>query len=748
MELQDIIEVMEHALSGISKIDAHGCYLYVNKAYAEMVGYRPEEMIGMAWQQTVHSDDLEYLKLAYQQMVQDGKVEVEARGLRKDGSSFYKQVVMISTYNQRHQFNGYYCFAKDISDRKQAEIALQDSQARFAGILEIARDAIIAINAAQQITLFNRGAERIFGYSSEEVLGQPLALLIPSRFTQSHQQHVQHYAESTGKTRQMGERGIVFGRRKDGTEFPAEASISKLTLNGEMIFTTFLRDISDSQQKEFALQRAIEAAEAANLAKSMFLANMSHELRTPLNVILGFAQLMAQDSSLTQSQRDDLQTIRRSGDHLLSLINDILDLSKIEAGHTSVENTAFDLIALLHSLRTMLAERATSKGIHLDYTIAPEVPQFVIADEQKIRQVLLNLLSNAIKFTHQGHIRCQVSIQEESQPVPQRSSPNLVFLQIQVMDTGAGIAPEELELIFDAFVQAQAGKQSTSGTGLGLTISRKLLELMGGDISVDSIVGQGSTFSFVLPVQPTSGTKIQSGQDTQTVIGLAFGQPQHRILIVDDEADNRRLMVRLLAPLDLEVYEATNGQDAVHICQQWCPDLIWMDIRMPIMDGYAATRQIRSQESSSPVPIIIALTAQASRSDRGLALAAGCNDYISKPFQKETVYLKLAEHLGLKYRYAEPLTSGDLQPAPTHANPDQLNEAKSTVASLSDLTTLPANWLNDLEKAAVCGNDRAIVAVAKKFPPELAQLAALLTGMADQYQFEHILQLIQNHIPG
>ncbi|MEG4083783.1 PAS domain S-box protein [Microcoleus sp. POL10_C6] len=983
-ERKEMSEVMQNAVSGISKLDVQGRYLYVNKAYADMTGYHPEEMIGMSWEKTVDPDELKKLVAAYWRMVQEGRVEVETRGVRKDGSVFYKQLVMISTYDEQHQFMGHYCFMKDISDRKKAELALEQellrtktlfntsmdgvvvmnrlgkvveaspsfarmlgysleetlnlsvfdwdaqltkeelqlfilrdeiiplfqtrhrrkdgsvydveiswdrvelegemmnfcicrditerkqaeidlhiSQSRFAGILEIASDAIISINTNQQITLFNKGAERIFGYAAEEVLGKPLAMLMPSRFAEVHHQHISEYTHNGSYARQMAERGAIFGRRKDGTEFPAEASISQIEIGGEIIFTTFLRDItarqqaeealryqkemfqaivdnipvmialfnrqgqmellnpefenilgwsledwqqkdilaecypdpvdrqnvgnfmlsatgkwqdmktltatgqqletswanvrlssghflgigqdiSDRKQKELALQHAREAAEAANLAKSTFLANMSHELRTPLNVILGFAQVMTHDPSLTPNQKQDLETIRRSGDHLLSLINDVLDLSKIESGHCTVEESGLDLIALLHSLRNMLAERASSKGLDLCFEIAPEVPQFMLVDAQKLRQVLLNLLSNAIKFTDRGSISLQVSIEADGTGALTTTRP---ILQFVVADTGVGMASVELDTIFDAFVQAQAGRRSIGGTGLGLTISRKLLELMGGEISVSSTLGEGSTFTFTLPVSPISGVNVTPEENNRLVIGLAPSQADHRILVVDDQAENRLLMVRLLTQLGLEVKEATNGQEAVQIWQQWQPDLTWMDIRMPVLDGYEATKQIRAMEDGQK-SIIIALTAQASQSDRALALAAGCNDYISKPFREQTLFLKMGEYLGLEYVYEEEDTEKGERG--TDCFPSDLCSVASSVSDSLDpmlLATLPKEWVVQLEDAALCGDDFAIVGLVAQLSSELAQFGIHLTELANQYQFEKILNLIQRNFP-
>lgn len=613
-ELREMTAVLENVVTGISRLDGQGQYLYVNKAYASITGYHPEEMVGMPWQQTVCPNDVERMITAYQQMVQEGRVEVEATGIRKDGAIFHKHLVMIAIYDEQEQLLGHYCFMKDISDRKRIEVELRQAK---------------------------------------------------------------------------------------------------------------------------------EAAEAANLAKSLFLANMSHELRTPLNVILGFAQVMAHDPALTPSQQEDLQTIHRSGDHLLSLINEILDLSKIEAGHCVIEETGFDLLALLQALRRMLADWVNSKGLQLHFEIDPEVPQFILADAQKLRQILLNLLGNAIKFTQQGSITLRVHCDRRPlQPDPARVAvPRLRFpLTFQVIDTGIGIGPADCDRIFDAFAQAHAGKRVTNGTGLGLTISRKLLELMDGEITVNSGVGQGSTFTFTIPVCQTSHVSVEPALSDRRVLGLAPGQPDYRILVVDDQPENRLLIVKLLTQIGLQVRAATNGQEAVHAWQEWQPDLTWMDIYMPVLDGYEATRQIRAIEKKQ-TSIIIALTAQASQSDRALALAAGCNDYISKPFQSKTLFLKMTEYLGLQYVYAEPgmLTQQVLDRSTSPLPKNQFNWCDPTL-----LVALPPELLTSLENAAVRGDDRAMHELIAQLPPTLATLATQLKEFAANYQFEQIIQLLQH----
>jgi len=857
-ELKEMSEVMKNAVSGISKIDPEGRYLYVNQAYSDVTGYPPEEMIGMLWEKTVHPDELEKLIALYWQMVKEGRVEVETRGVRKDGSVFYKQLVMISTYDEQHQFLGHYCFMKDISDRKQAEIALAQELLRSKTFFNTSIDGVVIMDRYGKVIESSPSFAKMIGYSLEEIMNLSV-FDWDAKWTKEELQGILEMEEFVPLFE-------TIHRRKDGSVYDVEISYNRvelegervnfcicrditerkrneadrkqsekalryqkemfqaivnhipvmialfdnqgkiellnpefekilgwsledwqqqdilakcypdpvdcqkvidfmlaatgkwqdmktLTATGEQLETTWAnvrlsdghflgigQDISDRKHKELALLHAMEAAEAANLAKSIFLANMSHELRTPLNVILGFTQVMAHDLSLTPNQQEDLQTIRRSGDHLLSLINDVLDLSKIESGHCTIEETGFDLIALLHSLRNMLAERASSKGLDLCFEIAPEVPQFVIADTQKLRQILLNLLSNAIKFTNQGVVTLRVSIKTPA-------AEDGMILQFAVIDTGVGIEAEEINTIFDAFVQAQAGKRSVSGTGLGLTISRKLLEIIGGEISVSSIVGEGTTFTFTLPVTPISGINLTPEQKDRLVIGLAPGQPHHRILVVDDRAENRLLMVRLLTQLGLEVKEATNGEEAVQVWKEWLPDLTWMDIRMPILDGYEATKQIRAMEEGES-SIIIALTAQASQSDRTLALTAGCNDYISKPFREQTLFLKMAQYLGLKYVYEEE-EKRDWEKK-IDGSPSSLSSVTSNITDSFDptlLATLPKVLLAELEDAAVCGNDGAIAEITANFPPELTQLATRLTELSNQYQFEQILHLIHSNFP-
>jgi CheY-like chemotaxis protein/nitrogen-specific signal transduction histidine kinase len=409
---------------------------------------------------------------------------------------------------------------------------------------------------------------------------------------------------------------------------------------------------------EAELQHAKEVADAVNRAKSTFLANMSHELRTPLHAILGFTELLALEENLSGFQRESLEIINHSGEHLLGLINDVLEVSKIEAGKAVVTLGRVDLPNLLKSLEELMQLKATSKGLHLVFDLADNLPRLIQTDENKLRQILLNLLSNAIKFTPTGTVTLRVGI-EAVDPNQMRLEQDLStshHLLIEVEDTGMGIVPAELDRLFEAFFQTESGRQSRKGTGLGLFISRQLVQLLGGDITVESSIGQGTCFKFyidisLLPDQPdVSYPQITSSR--QRLIGLAPNQTDWRILVVEDMVENRRLLVQLLRKVGFEVQSAENGQEAIALWQGWNPHLILMDMRMPIIDGYETTRQIKATARGWKT-VIIAVTASVLDEERGSIYAAGCDDLLCKPFKEQVLFSKLAEHLGVRYLYED-----------------------------------------------------------------------------------------------
>ena len=402
------------------------------------------------------------------------------------------------------------------------------------------------------------------------------------------------------------------------------------------------KSIAESARAE--AETARQMAEKANQAKSEFLAKMTHELRTPLNAILGFAELIRRDSETTEHQRGTLDIIHNSGEHLLSIINDVLEMSKIEAGGVEMTNEKFDFIQMLKSVHDMLDFKAEQKGLKLIFRKAGGLPRYVVSDKAKLRQVIINLLSNSLKFTDEGSISLKVRCGSQTA--------GKAKIYFEVADTGKGISEEELPKLFQKFVQTETGKGSSEGTGLGLTISRSFIQYMGGDISVTSEVNKGTTFHFHIIVDVCESQEfVQAAAAPKQVIGLAPGQATRRILIVDDQMVNRMLLMRLLKPVGFELCEAENGRDALEKWATFEPDMILMDQDMPEMNGMDATRAILSRTDSPP--IIVALTAYAMEEARREILAAGCTDFLSKPFKNDELFGLFERYLDVRYVYKE-----------------------------------------------------------------------------------------------
>ena len=396
------------------------------------------------------------------------------------------------------------------------------------------------------------------------------------------------------------------------------------------------------EERTHALKLAKEAAESASRSKATFLANMSHELRTPLNAILGFAQLMLYDQDLNEQNQSDLQIICNSGHHLLTMINDILEMSKLEAGGIFLREQECDLTDIIDTAKDMLHLKALEKKLDFEVIIHPHTPRLIYTDEGKLRQILINLVGNAIKFTDLGHVYVRVFVQ------------NNLHLYFEVEDTGSGISDSEMATLFQPFVQTDSGRRSQEGTGLGLSISYNYVHLMGGQMSVSSKVGKGSTFSFYIPLKPLESNNSESIRSSNRVVGLQSNQTNYRILIAEDIRLNRQLLTRILTPLGVEVREVNNGIEAIAVWQSWSPHLIWMDARMPMLNGSEAASAIRAIEAERNIPDaervkMIALTASLVNSEEEDLSTYGFDGFVTKPFTEDLVFEEMARHLNLQY---------------------------------------------------------------------------------------------------
>lgn len=601
----------------------------------------------------------------------------------------------------------------DLTERLAAQSALR----KLTRAIEHSSASVVITDRHGAIEYVNPKFCEVTGYTVEEAIGQNPSIL------NSGLQPAAFYAEmwqaiSVG----LEWHGEFCNKKKNGELYWESASISAIRdADGAIThYVAVKEDITAQKHAAEELARAKEAAEAANHAKSAFLASMSHEIRTPMNAILGFTQLLARDTSLTEEQRQRLKIIARSGEHLLALINDILDMSKIEAGRVTLVPARFDLPSFLQDMMAMLHVRTEEKGLFLHLVHDTQLPAAIIADEGKLRQVLINLLGNAVKFTRHGGVTLRVGIQGEG-PEQQR-------LMIAVEDTGVGIAPDEQNKLFQSFEQTSSGRLSQEGTGLGLAISQAFVRLMGGEINLESAVNQGSRFAFAIPIVLAESDDLPASPDERRIAALQPGQEAMRILVVDDKETNRQLLAQLLAAIGFRTQEAANGLEAIAQFTAWHPHLILMDVSMPEMDGLEATRRIRAISQGAHIPII-AVTASAFLEDRQIALDAGVDDFLGKPFHEQELLAKIHTHLGVLYQYIEEEAR---IVAPID---DQVALSHTAVAMLS------AELLARIRAAALHGYWDDLLQGIAEVEQQNPRLADELRMLAEQYDYGTLIDL-------
>ncbi len=585
-------------------------------------------------------------------------------------------------------------------------------------VLENTSDFVAMADTGGQILYVNPAGMELVGRAGED----PQTLQVSD--LQAPRDYERLITETFPFVREHGSwLGELFLWHADGSEIPVSQVITVVRdERGELVgYATISRDITELKRSEAERQKAVDAAEAANRAKTVFLANMSHELRTPLNAILGFAQLMIRGEGLSDEHYGHLEVINRSGEHLLTLINDVLEMSTIEAGRLTLNERAFDPRRLFADLVDMLRLRVEEKGLALVVEVDPGVPKELRGDPAKLRQVVLNLLGNAIKFTDVGSVRVRAELRGE---FPQHR------LWVEVEDTGRGISVDELPRLFRPFEQTKSGRVSQDGTGLGLTISQHFVRMMSGEIEVRSEPGVGSSFSFEVEVA-IGPQAVEPGAvevpSARQIVGLAPGQPRWRLLVVEDRWQNREILRSFLEPVGFDIREAVNGAEAVAIAEEWAPHLIWMDIRMPVMDGVEATRRIKALPGGAAM-VVIAVSANVFEGDRSRMEEVGCADFVAKPFRGQRLFEILTRHLGCTYLYGDEERSS--------------RPAVGAVSGAEPLPPLPRGVGAELRGAAEAADPVRLRGLLAELPGEHQEFVQRVEAALHEFAYGAIMELL------
>ncbi|NUO78545.1 PAS domain S-box protein [candidate division KSB1 bacterium] len=706
-------EIFNNAAEGIIVYDTELRYVLFNRFMEALTGKRAEEVIGRYAPEVfpvLHEKGMDdHLRRA----LAGETVKVPDVFLKFEGREVWESNVYGPHRDAQGNIMGVIALVNDITERKRSEESLRSSEERFRTLFESAPIGITINNAEGRFLQVNRAMQELLGY--EEAALQTMRfkeVTLPEDFAESKQVFGElvagrrsHFNIEKRYRKKSGEilwantvcRAIRDAEGKFLYTFAmivditarkqADAALRKAhdELEGRVKERTrelsnsnvlLTKQIEERLRMEAALKEAKEVAEMANRAKSEFLANMSHELRTPLNGILGYAQILKRDAALSAGHKENVEIIQRSGEHLLTLINDVLDLAKIEAGKFELHLGDFSLTDLLQSVTEIARVRAEQKGLAFVYESLSPLPAFVTGDERQLRQVLLNLLANAVKFTETGGVSFKIGTAA--------SRAGETRVRFQVEDTGIGIPQERLEEIFLPFQQVSELRHRVEGAGLGLAISRKLVNLMGGELHVRSELGHGSAFWFEIVLPETQAAR-RVLQTVEHSINGYLGEKK-KLLVVDDKKENRALLAKLLAPLGFEITEAGHGQEALDILARAPVALILLDLVMPVMDGFEATRRIRQLPHCEHTPII-ALSASVFEHNREASLSAGCNDFIPKPVRLEVLLEKLQTHLQLQWRYAEEARPQLESPAPQFTAPPRAElEALHQLAMMGDLS--------------------------------------------------------------
>lgn len=735
--------ILDNVAYGIISTTPDGIITSINPAAEHLLGYTADEVVGKQtpalWHdpeevagharrlaQELDEIDLQGFAVFTARPRHGQREEREWTFIRQDGTRLPVLLSVTALRDDSARIIGYVGLTYDLSERKRTESQLQ----LLSFALDKVGESILLLGENDpRFVYVNESTATTLGYSREELTGgMGISDIDPSW---SPQAVARHWAELCTRRRMQFE---STHRTRDGRIIPVEITSNYFEFDGKKYNLVICRDIAERrqaednlrryqdqleetvQQRTAELQQARNAADEANRAKSAFLANMSHELRTPLNAILGFSRLMRQDRALSDAQAGNLDIINRSGEHLLTLINDVLEIAKIEAGRLQLESAPVDIGGLVHDVADMMRLRAEEKGLQLHVAQESGVPPFIRGDEARLRQILVNLVGNAVKFTARGGVAIRLAMTPEA---PSR-------LLIEIEDSGPGIGAEDRERIFKPFVQLAAGTEQ-KGTGLGLAITKQFIDLMGGDIGVDSLPGKGSLFRVVLPVE-MADVPAPKREERGQVAGLVPGQPPYRILIAEDQLESQLLLQRLMEDIGLATRVAENGEQCVKLFQEWQPHLIWMDRRMPVLDGVAATRRIRQLPDGGAVRIV-AVTASAFKEQQQELLDAGMNDFVRKPYRFAEIYDCLARQLNIQFIYHADAPASPAQPIP------------------AQVKALPAELRRQLKEALECLDSDRVAALLDQVRQANAELGAALFALARDFDYPAILGLLAEAEP-
>ncbi len=714
--------IIQSQAEGIGFINQNEVFELVNPAAERIFETEENKMVGTCLYDYLNAEERDKVD---QQTRNRGAGYVntyELQIITQKGNDKYIHVTATPKLDSNNKYLGAYGVFQDITDRKKAEEEVKRVSTRLALATFVGGIGVWELDIASNIILADDQMYRLFGIekeNSESPYETWLSVIHPD-----------------DKERVNLEMQNAFRGEKDfNTEFQVcwtDGTIHNIRAlatvqNNEsahpvrMIGTTW--DITKEKRTEAIILKAWQDAEHANKAKSVFLANMSHEIRTPLNAIIGFSQLMNRDKLLSEAQKEYNNSIIRAGEHLLALINDILELSKMEAGRLELNSRNVDLKALLADIQMMFKGPAQSKHLRFIFETSPELPRFIIVDENKLRRIFINLISNAIKFTDEGGVAVRIRMDNTSR--------NKNMLVAEIQDSGPGIAENESAKLFKHFVQTSTGINKSSGSGLGLALSRELALLMGGDISFVSETGKGSVFTFQVEVKIGEAVAIPSIINRR-VIGIENQVKKYRILVVDDKEENLQVVVNLLNLVGFETNEAFNGQEAIAKFETWNPHLILMDMRMPVMDGYEATRLIKLTEKGKRTPII-ALSASSFNDEWQKSISLGMQGHIRKPFRESEFFGIIGDVLGIRFIYEEEL--------PSAADEYFIDTIDNEVIS-KNITKLPNDLVLQMRNALSVADLDLLIELINRIDTDNSDLARHLLTLANNYDYDFLKQLL------